>query len=207
MKIRFAHYIGPLIGLMLFIAALCGAAPCADRLSLSGCYGLSESVVLPAIVRSAAGDRTQLPVAGLLSQIPGGLGVFESLALLLLHDRLPAADLLGALLTYRLIYYLLPLTLTAISLGGYELRHQKEQILWLPRVMGPWVPALLPHVFALLALISGAILLFSAATPGVETRLEWLGHFIPLSVLEISHLISSPMGAGLLLLARGIVSK
>ncbi len=143
-------------------------------------------------------------IAGLLSQIPGGLGVFESLALLLLHDRLPAADLLGALLAYRLIYYLLPLTLAAISLGGYELRHQKEQILWLPRVMGPWVPALLPHVFALLALISGAILLFSAATPGVETRLEWLGHFIPLSVLEISHLISSLIGAGLLLLARGL---
>ncbi len=143
-------------------------------------------------------------IAGLLSQIPGGLGVFESLALLLLRDRLPAADLLGALLAYRLIYYLLPLTLAAISLGIYELRHQKERILWLPRVMGPWVPVLLPQVFALLALISGAVLLFSAATPGVATRLDWLEDFIPLSVLEISHFISSLMGAGLLLLARGL---
>lgn len=141
---------------------------------------------------------------GLLSHIPGGLGVFESLMLLLLRDHLPAADLLGALLAYRLIYYLLPLALAAISLGVYELRHQKERILWLPRVMGPWVPALLPQAFALLALVSGAVLLFSAATPGVETRLEWLEDFIPLSVLEISHFISSLMGASLLLLARGL---
>ena len=142
--------------------------------------------------------------AGLLSHIPGGLGVFESLTLLLLREHLPATDLLGALLAYRLIYYLLPLALAAISLGIYELRHQKERILWLPRVMGPWVPVLLPQVFALLALVSGAVLLFSAATPGVETRLKWLEDFIPLSVLEISHFISSLMGASLLLLARGL---
>ncbi|HRD66179.1 MAG TPA: bifunctional lysylphosphatidylglycerol flippase/synthetase MprF [Candidatus Competibacter sp.] len=143
-------------------------------------------------------------IAGLLSHVPGGLGVFESLVLLLLQDRLPAADLLGALLAYRLIYYLLPLVLAAIALGAYELRHQKERILWLPRMVGPWAPVLLPHVFALLALISGAVLLFSASTPAVEARLVWLHHRIPLSVLEISHFISSLVGMSLLLLARGL---
>lgn len=143
-------------------------------------------------------------IVGLLSHVPGGLGVFESLVLLLLQDRLPVADLLGALLAYRLVYYLLPLVLAAITLGAYELRHQKERIFWLPRVVGPWAPVLLPHVFALLALIGGAVLLFSAATPAVETRLAWLEELIPLSVLEISHFVSSLMGMGLLLLARGL---
>lgn len=143
-------------------------------------------------------------IAGLISHVPGGLGVFESLALLLLRDRLPAADLLGALLAYRLMYYLLPLALAAAGLGFYELRHQKERIFWLPRIASPWVPVLLPQVFALLALISGAVLLFSAATPGIESRLNWLEELIPLSVLEISHFSSSLMGAGLLLLARGL---
>jgi len=143
-------------------------------------------------------------IVGLLSHVPGGLGVFESLVLLLLQDRLLAADLLGALLAYRLVYYLLPLVLAAIALGAYELRHQKERVLWLPRVVGPWAPVLLPNVFALLALISGAVLLFSAATPAVETRLAWLEELIPLSVLEVSHFVSSLMGVGLLLLARGL---
>jgi uncharacterized membrane protein YbhN (UPF0104 family) len=63
-------------------------------------------------------------IAGLLSHIPGGLGVFESLVLALLRDRLPAADLLGALLAYRAIYYLLPLALAlalaVIVLGLYD---------------------------------------------------------------------------------------
>ncbi|QQS53767.1 MAG: bifunctional lysylphosphatidylglycerol flippase/synthetase MprF [Candidatus Competibacteraceae bacterium] len=143
-------------------------------------------------------------IAGLLSHIPGGLGVFESLVLLMLQRELPAADLLGALLAYRLVYYLLPLALAAIVLGLYELRHYRERVLWLPRVVGPWAPVLLPHVFALLALISGAVLLFSAATPAVEARLVWLHHRIPLSVLEISHFISSLVGMSLLLLARGL---
>lgn len=143
-------------------------------------------------------------IGGLLSHIPGGLGVFESLVLLMLQRALPASDILGALLAYRLIYYLLPLTLAAIVLGLYELRHYREKVLRLPRMMGPWAPMLLPQVFALLALVSGAVLLFSAATPAVETRLEWLHHRIPLTVLEISHFFSSLIGMGLLLLARGL---
>ncbi len=143
-------------------------------------------------------------IAGLLSHVPGGLGVFESLVLLMLQRELPATDLLGALLAYRLMYYLLPLALAAIVLGLYELRHYRERVLWLPRMVGPWAPVLLPHVFALLALISGAVLLFSAATPAVETRLVWLHHRIPLSVLEISHFVSSLVGMSLLLLARGL---
>jgi phosphatidylglycerol lysyltransferase len=143
-------------------------------------------------------------IAGLLSHIPGGLGVFESLVLALLGDRLPAADLLGALLAYRSIYYLLPLALAAIALGLYELRRQKARLPWLPRLMESWAPALLPHIFALLALISGAVLLFSAVTPAVEARLAWLEELIPLSVLEASHFVSSLMGMGLVLLARGL---
>ena len=143
-------------------------------------------------------------LAGLISHVPGGLGVFESLVVLLLKNQLPAVPLLGALLAYRLIYYLLPLALAALALGLYELRHQKERILWLPRLVGPWAPVLLPQVFALLALISGAVLLFSAVTPAVEARLAWLEDLIPLSVLEASHFVSSLLGMSLLLLARGL---
>lgn len=143
-------------------------------------------------------------IVGLLSHVPGGLGVFESLVLLLLQNRLPAADLLGMLLAYRLIYYLLPLTLAAVALGLYELRHYKERVLWLPRMIGPWAPALLPHLSALMALVSGTVLLFSAATPAVEARLAWLEDLLPLSVLETSHFVSSLLGMGLVLLARGL---
>ncbi len=143
-------------------------------------------------------------IVGLISHVPGGLGVFESLVLLLLRHDLPTPELLGALLAYRLIYYLMPLGLAALALGTYELRHQKERMLWLPRLIGPWAPLLLPNAFALFTFISGAVLVFSAATPAVEARLAWLEDLLPLSVLEISHFASSLIGMGLLLLARGL---
>ncbi len=47
-------------------------------------------------------------VAGVVSNVPGAVGVFESAMLLLLPD-IPAATLLGSILAYRLIYYLIPL--------------------------------------------------------------------------------------------------
>lgn len=59
-------------------------------------------------------------IAGMISNIPGGLGVFETVLLLLLTPAIPTATVFGVLLAYRAIYYLLPLLLAALSLGVYE---------------------------------------------------------------------------------------
>lgn len=48
-------------------------------------------------------------VASVAARIPAGLGVIEAVFLSLLHHAMPDFQLLAALLTYRLIYYLLPL--------------------------------------------------------------------------------------------------
>ncbi len=141
---------------------------------------------------------------GLISHVPGGLGVFESLILLMLSVDIPAPDVLGALLAYRIVYYLLPLIVATLFLGGHEvLRHSGRFVRW-PQTIGPWFSVLLPQVFALMTLVSGALLLFSAATPAVATRLAWLRELVPLSVVETSHFIGSLAGMGLLLLARGL---
>lgn len=59
-------------------------------------------------------------VLGVYSQVPGGLGVFE----LVFSNILPGQDnqaiLFGALIAYRIIYYLLPLILSGIVLIVYE---------------------------------------------------------------------------------------
>lgn len=64
-------------------------------------------------------------VAGLLSLVPGGLGVFESVIILLLGRVLPPAAVVGALLLYRLFYYLLPLLLAVLLLGVHELQARR----------------------------------------------------------------------------------
>jgi uncharacterized membrane protein YbhN (UPF0104 family) len=63
-------------------------------------------------------------VAGMLSQVPGGLGVFESLMVASLAPAVPVATVIGTLVVFRLIYNIAPLAVAILGLAGYELgRH------------------------------------------------------------------------------------
>lgn len=53
-------------------------------------------------------------VAGVITHIPGGLGVLEAVFIALLSHRLSQDQLLGALLAYRALYYLLPLIVACV---------------------------------------------------------------------------------------------
>lgn len=52
-------------------------------------------------------------VSGMISQVPGGLGVFEAVLLLLLPDSISRETIVAAVITYRAIYFLLPLLVAA----------------------------------------------------------------------------------------------
>lgn len=68
-------------------------------------------------------------VLGVFSQVPGGLGVFEGLFLFIIPGEHNQALLFGALIAYRIIYYLFPLILSGVVLMGYEsyLRYGKSR--------------------------------------------------------------------------------
>lgn len=68
---------------------------------------------------------------GVFSQVPGGIGVFESVFLLALPDTVDKADIFGALLAYRIIYYVLPL----IGVGGLFFIYEN----WLRARMKRWL--------------------------------------------------------------------
>ncbi len=146
-------------------------------------------------------------IAGLVSHVPGGLGIFETVVLLLISPALPASSVLGSLLAYRAIYYFLPLVIGAGLLGVHEILQNKVQMGWVTRLFGRWVPELVPQVLAFTTFVGGAILLFSGATPAVRMRMAWLKDFLPLPVMEISHFLGSLAGLGLLLLARGLQQR
>ncbi|MSO64933.1 MAG: UPF0104 family protein [Alphaproteobacteria bacterium] len=59
-------------------------------------------------------------VIGILTHVPGGLGVFETVVLLTTPGGSSEA-LVGALIVYRLIYYLFPLAVALLLLIGHEL--------------------------------------------------------------------------------------
>jgi len=64
--------------------------------------------------------------AGVVSNIPGGLGVFETVIILLLSTKVSSGAILGSLLAYRGVYYLLPLLVALGLLGGYEMRYRRS---------------------------------------------------------------------------------
>jgi phosphatidylglycerol lysyltransferase len=68
--------------------------------------------------------------AGVFSQVPGGIGVFETIFLLALPGDVNRADIFGALLAFRIIYYVLPL----MAAGGLFFVYER----WLRARMQRW---------------------------------------------------------------------
>jgi phosphatidylglycerol lysyltransferase len=143
-------------------------------------------------------------IAGLISQVPGGLGVFESCLIFLLTPRIPAATLFASLMAYRLVYYAAPLAVASALLGIRETIAAKNTLKSIVGFLGDWMPVVAPRALAVTTYLAGALLLFSGATPSVSSRLDWLQDFLPLGVLEASHFLGSLAGLGLLILARGL---
>jgi len=59
-------------------------------------------------------------VAGLISHVPGGLGVFDAVVVVGLSARLPADQILAGLLAFRVVYQLVPLVSAGALFGAVE---------------------------------------------------------------------------------------
>jgi uncharacterized membrane protein YbhN (UPF0104 family) len=71
----------------------------------------------------------------LLSLVPGGLGVFETMVVTLLGNTSKAV-LLGSLIAYRLIYFVSPFVLAILLVAIYEIRRSSSESGWLRRLLG-----------------------------------------------------------------------
>jgi phosphatidylglycerol lysyltransferase len=118
-------------------------------------------------------------LVGVVSHVPGGLGVFEGLMVLFLKPWLDAGDLLSAFVAYRTIYYLLPLGAALLYLVGDEVHERRVQVARAATWLGAATEALAPRVMAAITFLSGALLLFSGATPAAGARLDLLHRVFP----------------------------
>lgn len=146
-------------------------------------------------------------VAGLASQVPGGLGVFDSIVLAALTPAVPAPAVLSSLVAYRLVYYLGPFLLAFGLLVAHEVVVHRARVGRLLRGAHASFAPVVPWLAAGGALVAGAVLLVSGATPAVAGRLHLLRRTLPLPVLEASHLVGSLAGTALLLLARALARR
>lgn len=147
-------------------------------------------------------------IAGLYSQVPGGVGVFEGVFVLLARGAVPTDVMVASLALYRVVYFFLPLAVAGAGLLAFEVWQQRGAVRQRGELVTSVLTSLLgrsvPQIFSLLLLIAGAILLFSGATPADRDAMAWLREIMPLPVMEISHLLGSLVGLLLLFLARGV---
>ncbi|HXC57672.1 MAG TPA: bifunctional lysylphosphatidylglycerol flippase/synthetase MprF [Steroidobacteraceae bacterium] len=140
--------------------------------------------------------------AGLVSSVPGGLGVFEIVLLKLTAG--PADAKLAAVLAYRVIYYVLPFLLALIVMVAHEAWLKRRLFArWLAWGRA-WLRVVTPHVISAAVFAGGVVLLFSGATPMLDERMHLLREIVPLPLLEASHLLGSAAGVALLLLAQSV---
>ncbi|AHG87645.1 Lysylphosphatidylglycerol synthetase, domain of unknown function DUF2156 [Gemmatirosa kalamazoonensis] len=144
--------------------------------------------------------------AGVVSHVPGGIGVFEWVIVRLLRPYAPnAAAVLGALVAYRAVYYLLPFVAALGALALHETRHVQARVaggvVQGARVVGRVAPRIVPLALSFATFAAGTVLLVSGATPSVHARVAALHSALPLGVIELSHFAASLAGAALVVLA------
>lgn len=145
-------------------------------------------------------------VAGVISQVPGGIGVFEGAFLWLMTD-IQGSDqniaLMGALMLFRVIYFIIPLLLAGVGLFGYEV-HSKHQALAKRNLnLMRLFTAIAPKLYAYVLLSSGSVLIFSGLFQN-SNALSLISSLFPLPIDGLPPLARILFGVLTLFLARGI---
>lgn len=142
---------------------------------------------------------------GVISHVPAGIGVFETVMVAALGSQLGTEAVLASLVAYRLIYYVLPLIVAIILVTIAELRQLAATPFsaGIARTAGRLAPTLL----ATLALLLGVMLVISSVTPAPDGNLDALAQVLPLPVLEGAHFLASILGLLLVIIARGLAQR
>jgi len=132
-------------------------------------------------------------ITGLLSMLPGGAGSADTVWLTLLqHYGASPDNAAAATLLLRVIAYLGPLMISLIASVFLFNKLSIDRLQWQRRLL------------ALSTALGAILFLISTATPSMPSRLEWMEHFTPIGVVELSHVAAVLSGTMLLLLTRGI---
>jgi phosphatidylglycerol lysyltransferase len=142
---------------------------------------------------------------GLISHVPAGIGIFEAVIVSTLGSNVDVDRILGGLLLYRLIYNVLPLLVASLALIIVETR--RFALVPVAAAFRQLEPRLAPALISTLAVVTGAILIFSSVTPTNDDKLVFLENYLPVPIVEGAHFITSLLGLAIFLTARGLSNR
>ncbi|MCA3457895.1 MAG: bifunctional lysylphosphatidylglycerol flippase/synthetase MprF [Rhodobacter sp.] len=186
------------------------------------CAAMTLYLLLPAgdIGFSAfVGIFATATMAGVISHVPGGVGVFETVVLAALPDTVPIETAAAALLMFRIIYFIVPFLMALVVLALYEalvvVRRAtgRQPLFRLGRRMAAMAPTLgaispmAPVVLSVMIFGAGLWMSFAALIPSTTEAGAALERVFPLVLLEGGALMSSILGAVLIVLALGVARR
>jgi uncharacterized membrane protein YbhN (UPF0104 family) len=151
--------------------------------------------------------------AGLAANLPGGIGVFDTAMLLGLAPYLDAPVVLGAIVVFRLYYYVIPLFLAGSMFAGNELLLRGGAVMGKVRsparaeALARWrEPDFAVAAATGVVALSGALLLaLGVLAPAPD--LTWIDPDFADLATQASQFVPSLIGAGLIVLAIGLSQR
>jgi uncharacterized membrane protein YbhN (UPF0104 family) len=151
--------------------------------------------------------------AGLATNLPGGIGVFDGAMLLGLSPYLDAAQIVGAILIFRLYYYVIPLFLAGSMFAGNEVLLRGRRM-WQRKIKRPRLPAVgrwgepdfaVAAATGAVALCGAMLLSLGLLAPPPEVSL--FDPDLAGAVAAAGQFVPSLIGAALLVLAIGLSQR
>lgn len=152
-------------------------------------------------------------MVGVLSHVPGGVGVFETVVMAAMPPGTALGEVAAALLLFRMIYYLLPFALAFVIVSLNEARLAGG---WAVRLFGeisePMRPAfnavagMVPWLSGAWAFGLGAYLVVVSLLPSVHP-LHDEDDLVGAILLEGGTLVSSVAGVVLVILSHGLIRR
>ncbi len=150
---------------------------------------------------------------GVLSHVPGGIGVFETVVIGTLPASVPVGDAAAALLLFRLVYYLVPFALAFLLVALNEIRLASgfgSRILARAPALQPafaTLHGLSPGLVATVAFGFGAWLLLITMLPSVRAEAMAEGDLVGVLLLEGGTLASAIASVALIIVSHGLARR
>lgn len=148
--------------------------------------------------------------AGLLTNLPGGIGVFDTAMLLGLSPYIDAPRIVSAIVVFRLCYYVIPLFLAGSLFAGNEILLRGGR-LWQRAANLPAVQALARWSEPDFAVASSTgsvglcgVLLLCLGVLAPTTDFSWLDPDLAGLATQAGQFVPSLIGAGLVVMAIGL---
>lgn len=147
-----------------------------------------------------------------MSHVPGGAGVFEAVIGIGLAGLVPLPELAGALLFYRLVYFVLPFIAGLLLFGGTGLRTAGPNTTesawrrWSAGAAGNVLSAA-PYVLSWVVLLAGAVMVLSALLPAHYLGGDALRARVPMHVIEFGSISFSALGMALVVISFALAQR